>query len=132
MRAMNHTSLRQELGALLKAQRETLWERLRSLRESPPADGTLVKDAEEQSLDDLAVEIDVALVEMEAESLEATAEALARLDDGTYGTCGDCGEAIPAARLRALPFALRCLHCQEAEEARDDFAGTWAEASSWA
>ncbi len=132
MRAINETGLRKELRALLEAQRGTLWARLRSLRDSPPAQGTPVKDAEEQGLDDLAVDIDVALVEMDAASLEATAEALARLEGGNYGTCADCGEAIPAARLRALAFALRCLRCQEVEEARGDPPGPPAESLSWA
>lgn len=32
--------------------------------------------------------------------------------------CADCGERIPAARLAALPRAVRCRGCQEdAEEA---------------
>ncbi len=40
-------------------------------------------------------------------------EALRRLADGKYGRCADCGEEIALARLRALPFAIRCLSCQE-------------------
>ncbi|GAA2015850.1 TraR/DksA family transcriptional regulator [Microbacterium ulmi] len=39
--------------------------------------------------------------------------ALARVADGTYGTCVDCGRAIPDARLRARPTALRCVACAE-------------------
>lgn len=37
--------------------------------------------------------------------------ALARVDDGSYGTCESCGRAIPAARLEARPFASRCVDC---------------------
>ena len=44
------------------------------------------------------------------------AEALARLEDGTYGYCFECGEEIAQQRLRALPFALRCKDCEEARE----------------
>jgi DnaK suppressor protein len=40
-------------------------------------------------------------------------EALRRLATGEYGLCADCGQHIPLARLRALPFAIRCLSCQE-------------------
>ena len=39
--------------------------------------------------------------------------ALARVDDGTYGTCTDCGRRIPAARLAARPDATRCVACAE-------------------
>jgi DnaK suppressor protein len=35
--------------------------------------------------------------------------ALAKVDDGTYGRCDDCGQPIPAERLEALPWAIRCL-----------------------
>jgi len=44
-------------------------------------------------------------------------EAVRRLGEGRYGTCASCGEPIPPARLSALPFALRCLPCQERFEA---------------
>ena len=45
-------------------------------------------------------------------------DALARIDDGTYGVCRRCGTAIDSARLRALPTASLCLSCQEDVEAR--------------
>jgi RNA polymerase-binding transcription factor DksA len=32
--------------------------------------------------------------------------------EGSYGRCDDCGEPIEAARLDALPTAIRCLSCQ--------------------
>lgn len=37
--------------------------------------------------------------------------ALARIADGTYGTCEICGGAIGRDRLRALPEVRRCLAC---------------------
>lgn len=45
-------------------------------------------------------------------------EAMHLLAEGRYGQCIDCGKPIPPARLRALPFALRCLPCQERYETR--------------
>jgi RNA polymerase-binding transcription factor DksA len=35
--------------------------------------------------------------------------ALAKLDDGSYGSCETCGEPIPAARLEAKPAARYCI-----------------------
>jgi RNA polymerase-binding transcription factor DksA len=35
--------------------------------------------------------------------------ALARLDDGTYGTCEVCGKAVSAARLEAMPATRFCI-----------------------
>lgn len=42
--------------------------------------------------------------------------ALARLDEGTYGTCLDCGTTISAARLAVRPEASRCVECQAKSE----------------
>lgn len=43
--------------------------------------------------------------------------ALARIDDGTWGTCTDCNARIPDERLAFRPEAARCVACQEAFEA---------------
>jgi RNA polymerase-binding transcription factor DksA len=40
--------------------------------------------------------------------------ALARIDDGTYGSCVQCGAAIPEERLELRPFAGRCVTCTAA------------------
>jgi DnaK suppressor protein len=31
-------------------------------------------------------------------------------------TCEDCGDIVPPERLRAAPWAKRCITCQELEE----------------
>ncbi len=50
-----------------------------------------------------------------AEQLEKLADqvraALQRLGTGGYGRCERCGRAIPAGRLEALPWAVRCVEC---------------------
>ncbi|MCU0282774.1 MAG: TraR/DksA C4-type zinc finger protein [Candidatus Nanopelagicales bacterium] len=37
--------------------------------------------------------------------------ALARMDQGTYGTCARCGNPIPLGRLRVRPFEPACVAC---------------------
>lgn len=37
--------------------------------------------------------------------------ALSRIDAGSYGTCQTCGELIAAERLKALPYASKCIKC---------------------
>jgi RNA polymerase-binding transcription factor DksA len=39
--------------------------------------------------------------------------ALERINTEEYGTCHDCGAAIPARRLDAIPWAIRCVGCEE-------------------
>lgn len=41
-----------------------------------------------------------------------------KIREGTYGICEACGQPIPAARLRAVPEATRCVPCAEREERR--------------
>lgn len=48
-------------------------------------------------------------------------EAMARVDEGTYGICEHCGDRIPEARLEAMPEATFCVHCQEIRDAHDKF-----------
>jgi RNA polymerase-binding protein DksA len=48
--------------------------------------------------------------------IDQVTRAVARIDDGTYGTCERCGRPIDAARLKALPHALLCLDCKRREE----------------
>jgi DnaK suppressor protein len=38
--------------------------------------------------------------------------ALARIQEGSYGSCADCGRPIPEGRLEARPEAARCVNCQ--------------------
>ena len=44
--------------------------------------------------------------------LVAVDGALARLDDGSYGTCVRCGRPVASERLEALPWAAHCIECQ--------------------
>ena len=46
-------------------------------------------------------------------------EALARIDDGSYGYCLETGEEIGIKRLEARPVATLCLEAQERRERRE-------------
>jgi DnaK suppressor protein len=64
-------------------------------------------------------EVDLKLIMMKSEALQKLDEALDRLDSGTYGDCEDCGQEISEKRLKAEPFAVRCLGCEKAREEAD-------------
>lgn len=40
-------------------------------------------------------------------------EAIARIQDGSYGECLRCEEPIAEKRLKAVPWASYCIRCQE-------------------
>jgi DnaK suppressor protein len=52
-----------------------------------------------------------ALVNQLAETLDEVERALAKLDEGTYGSCENCGKAIGEARLEAMPATRFCIDC---------------------
>lgn len=60
--------------------------------------------------------VDVALKRKIETSIEEIEQALAKLDNGTYGLCEACGARIDRARLEALPYARYCLDCQTRHE----------------
>ena len=53
------------------------------------------------------------LASSESAQLNAVAEALERIEDGSYGLCIDCNEKIPVKRLEVFPAAKRCVGCKE-------------------
>jgi DnaK suppressor protein len=82
------------------------------------------------STDDLADETDLAAVEIgqniqfklrdrERQLLSKIDEALARMDEGSFGTCEDCEEAIEPRRLEARPVSTLCIACKEKQEHRE-------------
>jgi len=44
--------------------------------------------------------------------------SLQAISEGSYGICDDCEEPISLKRLETIPWALRCLGCQELLERR--------------
>lgn len=107
--------------AVLESKREELTrqvsQRVRAVQTDPDRERhTVVRD--ELAPTDVCDDLQVALLEMESDTLRRIDEALRLIDQGRYGACSVCGEPISAARLRALPFAVRCVSCEEQRERR--------------
>lgn len=101
------------LKNMLEDRRREIQDKLRSMRETMPDEMAVVRDSEEQSVNDFVRDVDFALMQMKSDTLVGIDEALRRLEEGTYGACSECSAEIPEARLKALPFATRCRDCQE-------------------
>jgi len=104
---------------LEERQRDILSEvqgRIRGVRAEGSEKPHEVMDQGETSEVDIQEDIEFALIQMKAETLNKINEALSRLEEGTYGRCFECGGEISEQRLRALPFAVRCKDCEEARE----------------
>ena len=115
------TSRYEDLKQILEDRRREILNEVQDKIRDVRAEGTHNKsnevfDAAESSDADIQEDIEFALIQMKAETLNKINEALARLEEGAYGNCFECGEEIAEARLRALPFAVRCKDCEEARE----------------
>lgn len=64
----------------------------------------------------IITEQDAAGTNLLQQQLNEIDQALAAIEDGTYGTCTNCGKPIPLERLEAKPWAMLCIDCQEATE----------------
>jgi DnaK suppressor protein len=92
--------------------------RIRDARSHAIGDRDVVDSAESSEVD-IQDAIEFALIQLKAETLKRVNTALNRIDEGDYGVCFECGGEIAEARLRALPFAVRCRNCEEVREAAD-------------
>jgi len=108
-----------ELRKMLEDRRRELLNAVHDKIRDARADGNKERDVLDQgesSEVDIQEDIEFALIQMKSETLNKVGAALRRLEEGTYGDCYECGEEIAEARLRALPFAVRCKDCEEARE----------------
>jgi DnaK suppressor protein len=119
-KSVRHRERYEILKAMLEDRRREIKQKLRSIRETLPAEAGEVKDAEEQMMADFVQEVDFALMQMKSRTLAKIDEAIRRLAQGTYGVCEDCGALVSENRLKALPFAERCRDCQERLENREE------------
>ena len=58
-------------------------------------------------------ELAIRNVDRESALLCEVHAALQRVHHGSFGTCTDCQLEIGPKRLAAVPWARRCIHCQE-------------------
>ncbi len=82
-------------------------------------DGIAVERSADQ-MDEIqyASERDLAIGSVDREStlLRDVKAALRRIHDGSFGTCTECEWAISPKRLAAVPWASRCIQCQDAAD----------------
>lgn len=94
-------------------------ERARQLRRNQAGDVSSVpSDEADLARSELDLNMLMNLAERSEERLKAIEGAFERLERGSYGECEQCGGEIPVERLRALPFASRCVECQQQREGR--------------
>ena len=61
-------------------------------------------------------EISFILSDRERSKVKHIDDALARMEEGSYGVCDACGLEIAEERLTAMPFTRLCRDCQQDQE----------------
>lgn len=76
---------------------------------------TIEKSADQMDEIQYAAERDLAIrnVDRESKVMRQVRAALQRIQDGSFGTCIECDGEISLKRLSAVPWAARCIRCQE-------------------
>ena len=73
-------------------------------------------DMADEAARTLEIEIRKGLNQSELQKYDDIKRALERIEEGTYGQCIVCQSNISENRLRAIPYATKCLKCKEREE----------------
>ncbi|MHC1698724.1 MAG: TraR/DksA family transcriptional regulator [Geobacteraceae bacterium] len=114
------TSRQARLRNILREEKQRLWNELRSElfrnQEKLHSQFDIPQDIGDLSMLDVLSDTGIALADIMRERLTRMEEAEKKISAGTVGICEDCGEEIDEDRLRAIPYAIRCVDCQEKHE----------------
>ena len=81
-------------------------------QEMEPGDIQFDDESGEGATANIDRERDLALSAQARAAVDEIDHAVAKIRQGTYGTCESCGQPIPKARLKALPQARLCVACK--------------------
>ena len=104
---------------LIQRQRELdqrIAEHQQGLSRADHAREVLLQDGDDAPQREGERELDMALSDRDLRELGDVSNALRRLHGEGYGLCADCAAEIPFDRLKAEPWALRCVACEGARE----------------
>jgi DnaK suppressor protein len=86
----------------------------RSAEEETTEEST--QDIADKAVSSYTREFLYSLTDGERSTLLQIDDAIARVDEATYGLCIHCGSLMTEKRLNAVPWAPYCLDCQELSE----------------
>ena len=82
----------------------------------PELKSSLGSDVGDLSALNVDSHLSVSFAKRYSNMLKQIDQALARVDEGSYGICEECGEKIDKKRLEILPFTPYCIQCQSRME----------------
>ncbi|HEX2055220.1 MAG TPA: TraR/DksA C4-type zinc finger protein [Nitrospiraceae bacterium] len=111
----------ERLRQLLLARRQEVQQQIDSLLAQHRADQERLREESVADTEDLSTQNSnshqqLSILEVRNQMRLQLDAALQRLEEGDYGLCEDCRKPISEERLKALPFARRCIDCQKHAE----------------
>jgi len=108
----------------LKSLRQILEEQLKGANSSQALGDSIhvhrVADPADMTQEAAQREIAVRMLDRESAVVRQLRSAIERIKDGSYGLCLECEDEIAPARLKAIPWAELCIHCQGKAEDREN------------
>ena len=110
-----------EVKQMLERRKSELWQEISEDIEEDARDQyqdlvQSIRDGSDRALAELEETTIFSYVKLKVQEIENIDEALKRVASGKYGSCRDCGGWIRPARLKVVPYAVRCRSCQEKRE----------------
>lgn len=86
------------------------------LREEIADNQNIPGDMADHGSGELNQHLSVTLMENDRIELDRIEKAISHIESGIYGSCEVCEKSIPMTRLKAIPWATRCISCQSRME----------------
>jgi len=115
---MDETKIEYFRGVLQDEMRSLLEEAGKTVSEMT-ADTTNFPDPNDRATQESDRNFELRIRDRERKLINKIKEALARIDDGSFGICEVCGEEISEGRLRARPVTTLCIDCKIEEEKKE-------------
>ncbi|MEE4137639.1 MAG: RNA polymerase-binding protein DksA [Desulforhopalus sp.] len=119
---MDREKLEMFRGQLLRKKEEILNEAGKTMSEMTDQTSN-VPDPNDRATIESGRSFELRIRDRERRLLVKIDEAIARIEDGSYGICEDCGEEIGIKRLEARPVTTYCIDCKTLQETKEKSKG---------
>jgi RNA polymerase-binding transcription factor len=113
---MDHKKVKLYREKLVQKKKEMLEAYSKNMSYGKEADGEGSQDIADKASNSYTKEFLFSLSNNERDTLQLVDEALTRLEGEHYGVCVVCEDEMDRKRLEAVPWAKRCISCQEKQE----------------
>ena len=113
---MNKTQLKKFKTLLTEKRDEIVKKAKQTLEEDMTLDANDLPDEMDLASSEYLQSFTFRLRGREKSFLDKITKALAKIEDGSFGTCEECSEEISVKRLEARPETTLCIKCKEDQE----------------